>query len=243
MKRKDALTLAGCFAGWSLASFPAAAKTGDNQSTTEGIPVAFVVGPVSNLMDIAGPLEVFADTYVTRDGKPPPAGADNFGDDNGIVPVFAPYLVSDTLNPIKAGRIVQIVPNYTFETAPPPKIIVMGAQSKHSATKLDWIREMARGADVVMSVCTGAYLLAGTGLLDGRRATTHHDFYDDFARTYPKVTLVRGPRFVDDGQLKTAGGLTSGIALAIHVLSQMYGEQRAQQLAHYLEYVQTERPA
>jgi transcriptional regulator GlxA family with amidase domain len=135
-------------------------------------------------------------------------------------------------------------PQYTFRNAPEPRIIVIGAQGGHTPEKVEWIREMSRTADVVMSVCTGAFLFAKTGLLDGKNATTHHDFYDQFAAQFPKVVLIRGPRFVDDGKLKTAGGLTSGIALAIHVVGQLYGEARADRLAHYLEYDRSSlRPA
>ncbi|MBV8196574.1 MAG: DJ-1/PfpI family protein [Candidatus Eremiobacteraeota bacterium] len=244
MNRKEALTVTGAVLGCTLRPLRAVAgvTSGSVAITQTGIPVAFIVGPRSNLIDIAGPMEVFGDMYVSETGQPPANGADSFAGAKGTHPVFAPYVVSDTLEPITAGRVVTITPNYTFANAPAPKIIVMGAQSGHSPAKVEWIREMARTADVVMSVCTGAYLLADTGLLDGKRATTHHDFYDDFAATYPKVQLIRGPRFVDDGQLKTAGGLTSGIGLALHVVSQMYDEARAAQVARYLEYVRTERP-
>lgn len=213
------------------------------QTPVQGrIPIAFVIGPVSNLIDIAGPWEVFGDLWETKIGhQPPPRGADHFESVGDVQPVFAPYLVSDTLELVKAGNRIRMTPDCTYASAPAPRIVVMGAQSGHTPQKLEWIREMSRTADVVMSVCTGAYVLAATGLLDGRRATTHHDFYDDFAETYPRVELVRGPRFIDDGKLKTAGGLTSGINLAVHVVGQMFGSERAAQIAHYLEFVATER--
>ena len=102
--------------------------------------------------------------------------------------------------------------------------------------KLAWIRRAAEKADVVMSVCTGAFVLASTGLLDGRKATTHHEFYDSFAKKFPKVELVRGTRFVDNGKFLTAGGLTSGIDAALHVVQRYYGPAFAQQVADYMEY-------
>ncbi len=244
MNRKDVLVIAGATMAGAILPRTAVAQSQGAAHPPGAVRVAFVVGPVSNLIDIAGPYEVFGDMYASKSGGPPPNGADSFlGNEDGARPLYAPYLVSDTLDPIKAGRSVAIVPNYTFASAPAPGVIVMGAQSRHSPAKLEWIREMSRTADVVMSVCTGAYVLAGTGLLDGKRATTHHDFYDDFAATFPKVTVVRGPRYVEEGKLKTAGGLTSGIELAIHVVALMHGESRADLIAHYLEYVRTERPA
>jgi transcriptional regulator GlxA family with amidase domain len=77
--------------------------------------------------------------------------------------------------------------------------------------KVEWLKKIAPDADIVMSVCTGAFLLARTGLLDGLSATTHHDFFDDFEREFPKLKLIRGRRFVDNGKFVTAGGLTSGV--------------------------------
>jgi transcriptional regulator GlxA family with amidase domain len=130
--------------------------------------------------------------------------------------------------------------DYTFQNAPQPRVILMGAQKGGVAgpdpAKLDWIRKAAERADVVMSVCTGAFILASTGLLDGLSATTHHWFFDQFAQKFPRVNLVRGRRFVDNGKLITAGGLTSGVDAALHVVQRFYGAPAAQQVADYMEY-------
>lgn len=239
MKRKEALLFTSAALGCAFCQVGARAQAA---AAPNAIPVAFVVGPTFNLIDVAGPWEAFSAVWETKVGHlPPPSGSDTFLDSAVTQPVFTPYLVSDTLDPVKAGNRLRMLPDHTYDTAPAPAIIVMPAQSGHTPTKLEWIRETARTADVVMSVCTGAYLFAATGLLDGKRATTHHDYYDDFAKTYPRVELVRGPRFVENGKLKTAGGLTSGINLAVHVVSEMRGEPRAEQLAHYLEFVPAER--
>jgi len=85
-------------------------------------------------------------------------------------------------------------------------------------------------------VCTGAFVLGRAGLLDGRTATTHHDFWDDFERTFPKVKLERGPRFVEHERIATAGGLTSGIDLALRVVERYYGRGTALTTANYMEY-------
>ena len=87
-----------------------------------------------------------------------------------------------------------------------------------------------------MSVCTGAFVLARTGLLDGREATTHHLFYDQFANEFPKVKLVRNRRFIDNGGIMSAGGLTSGIDGALHVVERYYGRAAALQTAAYMEF-------
>ena len=87
-----------------------------------------------------------------------------------------------------------------------------------------------------MSVCTGAFKLAQVGLLAGLPATTHHDFWDRFAREFPDVELRRGLRFVDNGRIATAGGLTSGIDMALHVVARYYGTEVAATTARYMEY-------
>jgi transcriptional regulator GlxA family with amidase domain len=79
-------------------------------------------------------------------------------------------------------------------------------------------------------------VLGRAGLLDGRTATTHHEFWDDFERTFPKVKLERGPRFVEHERVATAGGLTSGIDLALRVVERYYGRETAQATATYMEY-------
>lgn len=88
-----------------------------------------------------------------------------------------------------------------------------------------------------MSVCTGAFLLAKTGLLAGKAATTHHGFYSQFAMEFPDIQLKRGFRFVEAGDnLASAGGLTSGIDLALRVVERYYGHAVAERTAFFMEY-------
>jgi transcriptional regulator GlxA family with amidase domain len=87
-----------------------------------------------------------------------------------------------------------------------------------------------------MSVCTGAFQLARAGLLAGIAATTHHDFWDKFAKEFPDIELKRGVRFVDSGRIATAGGLTSGIDMALHVVERYYGVDVAETTARYMEH-------
>jgi transcriptional regulator GlxA family with amidase domain len=188
------------------------------------INIAFVAGENANVMDIAGAWEVFQDV----DQMP-----------------FRSALVSDTKNPFHATNGLMMTPLFSFDDAPQPNIIVMGAQGQHTPRKIAWIRQAAAKADVVMSVCTGAFLLAKTGLLDGLQTTTHHDFYDKFEKQFPKVRLVRGPRYVenDGGRICSAGGITSGIELALRVVARYFGDDAAARTAYYMEYRRSpERP-
>jgi YHS domain-containing protein len=87
-----------------------------------------------------------------------------------------------------------------------------------------------------MAVCTGAFVLAKTGLLSGKAATTHHGSYVTLAMDFPGITVKRGVRFVEEGSLATAGGLSSGIDLALRVVERYYGHDAAAQTAYYMEY-------
>ncbi len=188
------------------------------------IPVAFLLSEGAVMIDFAGPWEVFQDVYV------PSRGADM--DDQ--MP-FRLYTVSETTKPIRASGGLQVVPDYTFQDAPPPKVIVIPAQ-KGSPGAQDWIRKAATSADVTMSVCTGAFLLAGAGLLSGKAATTHHSSYKTFAMQFPDIQVRRGARFVDEGSLASAGGLTSGIDLALHIVERYFGRKVASDTAYQMEY-------
>ena len=148
---------------------------------------------------------------------------------------FHQYSVAETKAPLVTESGLTVVPDYTFETAPQPKVIVIPAQDASEAM-LQWIRKSSVGADLTMSVCVGAIVLAKTGLLNGKSATTHHDAYKDFANEFPKVHLIRGVRFVEEGNLATSGGLASGIDLALHVVDRYFGRKLAEDTAYNLEY-------
>lgn len=195
------------------------------------INVAFIVSEHANVMDIAGAWEVFSDSMLTSKGKP---WHESDGDDEMVMP-FNTYTVSDSLKPVNANGLT-IVPNYTFETAPKPQIIVIPAQAGRSDGQKAWLLANSQTADVTMSVCTGASMLARYGLLDGQTATTHHMYAAAMQKQYPAVHFVSGTRFVENGKVATAGGLTSGVDLALHVVERYYGREVAQGAADYLEY-------
>ena len=196
------------------------------------INVAFVISEGADVMDIAGPWEVFSETMLTAKGKP---WHETDRLDDMLMP-FRTYAVSDSLKPVSASNGLMIVPNYSFETAPKPQVIVIPAQGGRSDTQKAWLLSNSATADVTMSVCTGASVLAQYGMLDGLTATTHHLFAADMQKQYPAVHFVSGTRFVDHGKVATAGGLTSGIDLALHIVERYYGQDVAQVTANLLEY-------
>ncbi len=188
------------------------------------IHVAFAMSRGATMIDFAGPWEVFQDVMVRK----------NKNDENHVHP-FRLYTVSEKTDPIEASGGMKIVPDHTFETAPTPKIVVIPAQAGSPALHA-WLRKIVDSTDVTMSVCTGAFQLGRAGLLSGKEATTHHDFFDQFAKAFPDVKLKRGLRFVEGAKISTAGGLTSGIDLALRVVERYYGRETAEQTAIYMEY-------
>jgi len=184
------------------------------------IPVAFLISEGAVVIDFCGPWEVFQRVSI------PDRKYDAFG----------LYTVAETAAPIHTSGGMQITPKYTIANAPPPKVIVIPAQSPASEATKAWIRNATKSTDVTMSVCTGAFVLASTGLLNGKPATTHHGAYFDFAMQYPDIHVERGARFVEVGNLATAGGLTSGMDLAFRVVERYFGRDIATQTASLLEY-------
>ena len=186
------------------------------------IPVAFVLTDGATIIDFTGPWEVFQDAGG-------PDGVDH----------FKLFTVGASKQPIKASGGMTIVPDYTFDDAPAAKIVVIPAQ-RGDPKLADWLRQRDKDADVVMSVCTGAFQLGKAGLLDGKQATTHHNFYDQFEKSFPNAKLVKGQRYIQsDETIYTAGGLTSGVDLALHILVEYFGRDFAQKTADYMEYQST----
>ncbi|PYL74876.1 MAG: hypothetical protein DMF26_09620 [Verrucomicrobia bacterium] len=118
------------------------------------IPVAFLISDGAVVIDFCGPWEVFQDVMIPGREEMP----------------FRLYTVAETKKPIRTSGGMQIVPDYTIQNAPPPKVIVIPAQSAPSPAVLEWIRKSSKNTDVTMSVCTGAFVLAKTGLLTGKSA-------------------------------------------------------------------------
>ncbi len=184
------------------------------------IPVAVTISEGVTVIDFAGPWEVFQDTMV-GDQMP-----------------FQLFTVSEKTETIEGSSGLKLVPDYTFANAPACKIVVIPAQRGSDALR-EWLRKVAPTAAVTMSVCAGALHLAKAGLLDGKQATTHHDFLDQLEKNFPKVKVERGVRFVEGEKISTAAGLSSGIDLALRVVERYFGQSVAEKTAVYMEYERT----
>lgn len=179
--------------------------------------VAILVYNDVELLDFGGPGEVF-----------------------GAAPGFDVYTVALSTEPILSQRFLTVVPEFAISDAPKPDILILPGGNTRSvsgnAELIGWIQEVAQDADIIMSVCTGARLLAEAGLLDGKKATTWYGFIDRLQELAPEATILRQTRFVDNGQLVTTAGVSAGIDGALHVLSRLRGTHMAERVAKYMEY-------
>ena len=189
--------------------------------------VAFVVSTGFNMIDFAGPWEVFNDARLPTKGKSWEESAH----------LFELYTVSDSVAPIKSGGGANFIPQYNFANAPKPDIVVIGAQRSNSPELYSWLKKQHADGNVLMSVCTGAFKLARSGLLDGKSATSHHAYVPFYRDEFPKIVWLETRRFVQSSEnIYTAGGLTSGIDLALHVVAKKFGTSIAQATADWMEY-------
>ena len=186
--------------------------------------VALFLFPEVEVLDFAGPFEVFAVTDELR----------------GYY-TFNVITVAETAAPIRARNGLQVLPDHSFTTCPSPHVLIIpGGFGTRALLKnepvLAWLRTQAASAELVMSVCTGAFLLARLGLLDGLRATTHHECLDDLRALAPAATVDATARFHDNGKILTAAGISAGIDCSLHVVSRLLGPAAAASTARYMEY-------
>ena len=134
------------------------------------IDVAFLVSDHATVIDFTGPWEVFQDVSLPERGGEAP---------------FRLYTVAATRAPVRVTGGLQLVPDYSVADAPAPRVVVVPAMQRSPAV-IDWLRKTSQTADLIMSVCTGAFVLGHAGLLSGKHATTHHDFHDQFAGAVPR---------------------------------------------------------
>jgi transcriptional regulator GlxA family with amidase domain len=187
--------------------------------------VAIVLYENVQPLDWTGPYEVYND-------------AGRFGEANGQ-PAFRVYTVSKTAD-VLDGQGLRITPNYSIENAPRPDIVVFpgGPAGKihDDPVFFAWAAKAAREAEIAQSVCTGAFVLAKAGLLDGLEVTTFYGAIASLQQQYPKVMVKDGRRFVDNGRIVTTAGISAGIDGSLHVVARLLGRRIADQVARYMEY-------
>jgi transcriptional regulator GlxA family with amidase domain len=142
---------------------------------------------------------------------------------------------------ITCAKGLRVLPDETWESAPPLDVLVYpgGRGTRRELVDeavLDWMREMAAGGTVLSSVCTGSLVLAAAGLLDGRPATTHWQSLALLPTLGREIEVRPDDRFVDDGTVITAAGVSAGIDMALHLVARLHSRERAREVRRYIQY-------
>jgi transcriptional regulator GlxA family with amidase domain len=191
-----------------------------SQTRTVGI----FIFPDVEVLDFCGPFEVFSVAgHQVADGT------------------FRVITIAKSLETLRARNGLQVVPDYTWQNAPPLDLLLIpGGQGTrpliHDISTIEWIQQQASEAELVLSVCTGALLLAKAGLLDGLAATTHHGAIDLLKELATKTNVRTDTRVVDNGRVITSAGVAAGIDMSFHVVAKLLGNELAITTAKYIEY-------
>lgn len=187
--------------------------------------VAIVLFDEVEVLDFCGPFEVFS--VASRQTEPPALGV---------------FTVAEKPVPVVARNGLSVNPHHAWTDCPEIDVLVVpggiGTRKEiENEPLIDWIRRTADDAELVLSVCTGALLLAKAGLLDGRDATTHHGAFDLLREIAPTATVHESRRFVDNGKVVTSAGIAAGIDASLHVVARLLGQHLAEATARHMEYV------
>ena len=180
------------------------------------------------VLDFAGPYEVFT-TASRMAARRNPAQAEPFT----VVTLAATPQVC-----ARAG--LTVLADQALDNTPPlDLLIVPGGVVDAELQKpevVQWVATQSATAQWTASICTGAFLLAAAGLLDGRPATTHWEDLADLQTRFPNVTVKEGVRWVDDGNVLTSGGISAGIHLSLHLVARLAGQELAVITARQMEF-------
>jgi len=187
-----------------------------------------------DILDFSGPYEVFSRTRT----KPGIESRKN----NNSAP-FNVFTISKTQKTIQVSGGLQVLADYSFKNSPKIDILLIpgGLGTRpllQSKEIISWILDVAEGASLLTSVCTGSLLLAQAGLLENKTATTHWGALDLLKNLSPSTKIMRDQRVVDDGII-TSAGVSSGIDMAFQVVAKLFGDDIAADTAKYIEYQRT----
>lgn len=186
--------------------------------------VAILIFDEVEILDFCGPYEVFGVTGENENTKP-----------------FHVYTVAEERRPIITRNQLSVNPQYGIVDCPPSDILLIPGgqgtrQQMHNQVLIDWIKERSKQVELLLSVCTGALLLAKAGLLEGLAATTHHQVLDLLQEVAPNTQIKAGERFVDNGSIILSAGISAGIDMSLYVVAKLLGKEKAIETAKNMEY-------
>ena len=189
--------------------------------------VAIFIYDGVELLDFGGPGEVFAASSIKNKN-------------DKWQSAFNVYTVAASKDQLTSQGFLKIIPDHSIADCPSPDIIVLPGGSTGKSRKnplvINWIAENAKQNKIIMSVCTGAFLLGDAGLLKGKKATTWYGAIGRFKKKYPETEVLEHVRFVDNGLIITTAGVSAGIDGALHLVKRLLGKEAAVETAKYMEY-------
>lgn len=190
--------------------------------------VGILVFPGVEVLDFAGPFEVFS--VASRVARR----------DLGMEHLFRVSLIGATRDAIEARHGMRIVPHHCFGDAPELDLLIVPGgvmdQPLGCDTTQAWVRRRSAQAALIASVCTGAFLLAKLGMLDGRPVTTHWEDIADLRARFPHLEVREDTAFVDTGRVVTSAGISAGIGMSLHLVQRIAGAGTAAATARQMEY-------
>jgi transcriptional regulator GlxA family with amidase domain len=178
------------------------------------------------VLDFAGPFEVFST-------------ASRVSAKAGPVP-FRTVTVAKSPSPVRCRGGLEVRPHHGFGQHPHLDVMIVPGGDVTAELRDDnvigWIAATAAAARLTASVCTGAFLLAAAGLLDGKRATTHWEDIDDLRRSFPRVNVSAGPRWIEDGDVITSAGISAGLDMSLHLVRRLADADLAAATARQMDY-------
>jgi len=187
--------------------------------------VAIFIFNDAEVLDFAGPFEVFSVTSQLNDGR-----------------FFNVFTISKDKSPIRAVNGLSVNADYDFNNHPPVDILIIsGGQGSRQLIldidTLDWVKRVHSNTELTLSICSGARLLGKLGLLNNRPYCTHHEVYGHLSEIAPTGLPQREKRFVrSDDKIFTSGGITAGIDLSFHIVETLLGKETAEKTSYYMEY-------
>ena len=186
--------------------------------------VAILIFDEVEVLDFCGPFEVFSVAGKRSELEP-----------------FNVFTVAENPGPIAARNNLSVNPSYSFDDCPKPDILLVpggfGTRALlNNERVLGWIKERAGEVEYLLSVCTGSFLLAKAGLLEGLRSTTHHMGFDQMRKIGANTEILEDHRVVDNGDVVLSAGVASGIDMSFHMIRRILGEAHAIETASYIEY-------
>lgn len=155
-------------------------------------------------------------------------------------PDWQVFTVAEEATILKTSGELLVKPHYGFHEHPHIDLLLIpGGATNLQLRKpavIEWVRKVTQQTQINTSVCTGAFLLGAVGLLDGHDVTTHWGALDSLAKSFPGARVRREVRWVDEGSLVTAAGISAGIDMSLHLVERLAGLELAEEVAHYMEY-------